>query len=206
MAITEVGIQPSIPADMHTTPTGLTTLTTLTVPTPGAAAYDTLKDSMGRFRTQSLFVEMKHDKYPAPFTLKDQPHKGAVSMYEKYMEIGDPTEYATAIGLLGSWRHWEALTSTNWFKPYISRWRDELKIQLESERFREMSSIVETMPGTPQAIQATKWLAERYSKRPNTKRGRPSKAERARALKKETEEDKLLAEEAVRVGISNGED
>ena len=69
------------------------------IPLPkGLAAYDTLKDSMGRFRTLSLFVEHKHDKYPAPYTLKPYNHKGAMSMYLKYMEIGDPTEYTQEIG------------------------------------------------------------------------------------------------------------
>ena len=168
---------------------------------PGAGAYDSLKDVMGRFRTQSLFIEMKHDKYPAPFTLKDYDHRGRLSMYVKYMDIADPTEYSQAIALLGSWRHWELLTATDWFKPYIERWRTELSVKFESDRFQEMKEVALTHKGTTQGVSATKWLAERYSQVSKPQRGRPSKAEKSAALKEETEEDKLLAEEAKRLGI-----
>lgn len=168
---------------------------------PDADAYASLKDSMGRFRTQSLFVEMKHDKYPAPFTLKPYDHRGRMSMYRKYMEIGDPTEYSQAIGLLGSWEHWKLLTECEWFKPHLEKWRDELKVKFESDRYREMQEVADTAKGTPQGVQATKWLAERYSKVEPPKRGRPSKAEKARRLKELTEEDELTAEEAARVGL-----
>ena len=167
----------------------------------GAVAYEDLKDVMGRFRTQSLFVENKLDKYPAPFTLKPYDHRGCISMYRKYMEIGDPTEYSQAIGLLGSWKHWQTLCAAPWFEPYITEWRDELKTKFESDRFREMSEVAETQKGTPQGVQATKWLAERYSKVESPKRGRPSKAEKKAALKQELEEDELLNEEAARLGL-----
>ena len=167
---------------------------------PAQGAYDALKDSMGRPRTQSLFVEHRHDKYPAPFTLKPYDHRGRMSMYRKYMEIGDPTEYSQAIGLLGSWEHWQVLTNTKWFKPFITKWRQELKVKFESDRFREMEEVAETQKGTPQGVQATKWLAERYSKTSPT-RGRPSKAEKKAALKQHTEEQDLLAEEAERLGL-----
>ena len=168
---------------------------------PDAEAYEVLKDSMGRPRTLSLFWEHRLDKYPAPFTLKPYDHEGCISMYRKYMEIGDPTEYSQAIGLLGSWEHWRTLTSANWFKPYIEKWRDELKVKFESDRYREMTEVAETQKGTPSGVQATKWLAERYSKPEPSVRGRPSKAEKAKALKEQIEEDELLAEEQARLGL-----
>ena len=184
----------------------MTKLTTLPIPEgdntlPDADAYASLKDSMGRFRTQSLFVEMKHDKYPAPFTLKPYDHRGRMSMYRKYMEIGDPTEYSQAIGLLGSWEHWQTLCAAEWFKPYVEKWRAELKVKFESERYREMQEVAESCKGTPQGVQATKWLAERYSRVESPKRGRPSKAEKARHLKEITEDEELTNEEAARLGL-----
>lgn len=170
---------------------------------PDADAYASLKDTMGRFRTQSLFVEYKHDQYPAPFTLKTYDHRGRMSMYRKYMEIGDPTEYSQAIGLLGSWAHWEALCKCTWFKPHVEQWRSELKVKFESDRYREMQDVAEKHAGTPQGVQATKWLAERYStaspKAP--KRGRPSKAEKQAAIQQEIEEDQLIKEEAERLEL-----
>jgi hypothetical protein len=156
---------------------------------------------MGRFRTQSLFVEYKHDRYPAPFTLKEYDTRGRISMYRKYMEIGDPTEYSQAIGLLGSWRHWQLLSNCEWFKPYLDQWRDELKTKFESDRYREMQEVADTCKGTPQGVQATKWLAERYSKVEAPTRGRPSNAEKKAHLKRVEEEDNLTQEDAARIGL-----
>lgn len=170
----------------------------------GAAVYSHLKDSMGRFRTQSLFIEMKNSKYAAPFTLKDVDHKGATSMRMKYLEISDPTEYSTAIALLGpqGWRHWQVLTNCAWFKPHIERWRAELAIKFESDRFQEMRDVADQQKGSPAGVAATKWLADRYAGKADTKkRGRPSDDEKLRLLKEESAEDKLLAEEAERVGL-----
>lgn len=171
-------------------------------PPKGAAAYSHLKDKMGRLRTQSLFIEMKNPNYPAPFTLKFEDHKGSISMYRKYMEVGDPTEYSTAIALFGplGWRHWQVLTKCEWFKPHLARWRSELKTKFESDRYNEMFAVSQSGNGTPAAVQATKWLADRYSK-DELARGRPSKAEKAKLLKDESDEDKLLAEEAARLGL-----
>ena len=168
---------------------------------PDADAYASLKDSIGRPRTLSLFWEHRLDKYPAPFTLKPYDHQGRISMYRKYMEIGDPTEYSQAIGLLGSWEHWQVLTSAPWFKPYVDKWREELKVKFESDRYREMQEVAETHKGTPQGVQATKWLAERYSDPSKPKRGRPSKAEKKAALRESLKEDELLSEEAERIGL-----
>ena len=158
--------------------------------------YEHLKDSMGRFRTLSLFVEHKHDSYPAPFTLKDYNHKGAMSMYLKYMEYSDPTEYSFALGMLGSWKHWELLTSSEWFSPYVTQWRKELKQKLAYERFQEMLKAADK--GN---IHASKWLDERFGVKPRSKRGRPSKAEKAAHLKEVADEKALIREEAERLGI-----
>lgn len=168
------------------------------------AAYKALKDTMGRFRTQSLFIEHRNPKYPSPFTLKDQDHKGATSMRLKYLEISDPTEYSTAIALLGpqGWRHWQILTQCTWFKPHLARWRSELKTKFESDRFQEMRDVADHQKGTPAGVAATKWLADRYSSKGTApKRGRPSESEKALLLREESAEDKLLEEEGERVGL-----
>ena len=183
-----------MPANLSQTPTGSN-------PLPGAVAYDTLKDSMGRFRTLSLFVENKHEKYPAPYSLKPYNHRGAMSMYQIYMDVGDPTEYTQAIALLGSWKHWTLLSECEWFKPLLKEWRNELETKFESDRFLEMEDVAKTHKGTPQGVSATKWLAERYSTVRKPKRGRPSKAEKKAALIEETEDDKLHQEDAERLGL-----
>ena len=170
---------------------------------PGPEIFDTFKDSQGRFRTQSLFIEYPHASYPAFFTLKKQDKNGAISMYKKYMEIADPTEYKVAIRLLGSWNHWQALKRSKWFMEHLTDWREELKVKLESERYFEMTE--KATKNTPQAIQATKWLADRYgdSKDNARKAGRPSVAERAAYLKKLSQESDDTEDDATRIGINN---
>lgn len=167
----------------------------------GAEWFATLKDSQGRFRTQSLFWEKRHPDYSAPFTLKKRPHKGRISMYEKYMEIGDPTEYTQAITMLGSWDHWKRLAAQPWFLEYLNEWREELKVRMESDRFLEMKDLADNHAGTPQGISATKWLADRYGDTKKPKRGRPSKAEKDGHLKQLSKEEEMAAEDAARLGL-----
>lgn len=169
----------------------------------GPDIFDSFKDSQGRFRTQSLFTEYLHESYPAHFTLKkkDVTKKGVpyVSLYKKYMEIADPTEYQVAIRLFGSWDHWQALCKARWFKEHLDGWRQELKVKLESDRYYEMTSHVQNNPDSPQSIQASKWLADRYGEKP--KRGRPSKAEKAAHLKRIEEETSDVDDDAKRLGL-----
>jgi hypothetical protein len=163
--------------------------------------FAALKDDQGRFRTQSLFWESRHPHYKPVFTTKKREHEGCISMYLKYMEIADPTEYQVAIQLLGSWDHWQALCASKWFKELVGGWREELKIRMASERYWEMRSVAEMAAGTPQGIQATKWLSEQYGEKPKPKRGRPSKAEKEAALKQASEDERDLAEDAASIGL-----
>lgn len=167
---------------------------------PGPDIFDSFKDSQGRYRTQSLFIEHSNESYPAFFTLKKVDRKGAISMYRKYMEIADPTEYQVAIQLLGSWDHWQALKRSKWFTEELTGWREELKVKLESERYHEMRDVADTK--TPQAIQATKWLADRYGGT-KAKRGvgRPSKAEKQAHLDKLTRQTEDTKDDAERIGL-----
>ena len=170
----------------------------------GPEIFDSFKDTQGRFRTQSLFIETPHESYPAYFTLKKSDHtkngKVYTSLYRKYMEIGDPTEYQMAIRLFGSWDHWLALTKSKWFGEHLTGWREELKTRLESDRYFEMDQVAKTCSLQPQGIQATKWLAERYGDTATAKRGRPSKAEKAKHLRKLQDESEDLKEDAKRIG------
>lgn len=175
----------------------------------GPEIFDQLKDSQGRFRTQSLFWERRHESYPAHFTLKnhgiEKDGKHYISLYEKYMEICDPTEYQVAIRLLGSWDHWAALCSAKWFQEYVNDWRAELKIKMESDRYFEMKGVSEDASKGREnaAVQATKWLAERYTPvERKAKRGRPSKEEKAAHLTQVARDKQDLADDAERIGIT----
>lgn len=166
--------------------------------------FTAFKDSMGRFRTQSLFYEHRSDAYPAFFTLKkrDIVRDGVeyISLYRKYMEIGDPTEYKVAIRVFGSWDHWEQLAGTKWFKEHLTGWREELKVRMESDRYFEAKATAKE--SGQQGLSATKWLAERYGDKKEAKRGRPSNAEKEAHLKRVAQETAELDEDAKRIGLS----
>ncbi len=172
---------------------------------PGPEVFDSFKDSMGRYRTLSLFIEYPHTSYPAFFTLKKVDRKGVISLYRKYMEIGDPTEYQVAIQLFGSWEHWQILTRTKWFTAHLVGWRKELKDRMESERYHEMLEIQAHAKTAPARAQATKWLADRYggSADKTSKRGRPSKDEKQAHLNKLALESEDEASDAKRIGLVN---
>jgi len=158
------------------------------------------KDAGGRFRTQSLFAEYQTDKYSAIFTLKRDGREGYVNIYEKFMEIGDPTEYKVAIQLFGSWQHWCALTRSEWFMKHLNSWRAELLVRMESDRFHEM---VQNTCNPKTAVSATKWLADRYGepKDSSRKAGRPTKQEKEAYLAQCERDSQDLTEDARRIGL-----
>ena len=164
--------------------------------------FDSFKDSQGRYRTQSLFIETPHESYPAHFTTKTynvkKNGKTYYSLYQKYMEIADPTEYQVALRLFGSWDHWQALCKSKWFMELLTGWRNELKVKMESDRYYEMVSKIDS---EKDGTQATKWLADRYGAKAVLKRGRPSKAEKAAHLKKLATETDETKEDAARIGL-----
>jgi hypothetical protein len=169
----------------------------------GPGIFDSFKDAQGRYRTQSLFIETPHTSYPAFFTTKkyDVERNGTTyhSLYLKYMEIGDPTEYQVALRLFGSWGHWEALCKSKWFKELLTDWRNELRVRMESDRYFEMDKRASQQDAT--GIQATKWLAERYGDKTEAKRGRPSKEEKERHLARLSHETAEEDADAERLGL-----
>ena len=71
------------------------------------------KDSVGRYRTQSLFREMNSGKgeFDPLYTLKDEDPKGNLpSLKQMYLKANDPTEYEFAIAAFGEWHHWDILS------------------------------------------------------------------------------------------------
>ena len=169
---------------------------------PEEEYFEQFKDTTGRFRTQSLFVEFTNDSYSTHFTLKKKDFKGHISLYRKYMEIGDPTEYQVAIQLFGSYAHWKTLCKGKWFMKHLTGWRLELKDKMESDRYHDM--LTRSADQGPQGLQATKWLAGRYGgdSKTNSKRGRPSKEEKAAHLIQSAREAADSLEDADRIGVT----
>ena len=159
---------------------------------------DVFRDTQGRYRTKSLFKELNTEgDYPYYFTLKPVDQPDAVSMRRKYLEIADPTEYAVAERLLGSWDHWQKLLKVRWFKEAVEQWREELRIKLRSHYYEKMHTYGRR--DDQLGYSATKfWMEET---KPPKKRGRPSKAEVEAELKRTAEDSKLTDQDAERLGL-----
>ncbi len=163
----------------------------------GTTGKPLLKDSKNDWRTMSIFLEHNVTKMESVWTLKPYPSKGLPSAHELYLEIADPTEYAFANALLGSWAHWQRLLECNWFLPYVEAWRDELEIKLRSEAVQNINTI--SKGSSPGALNASRWLAEKgWSEK---KRGRPSKQDIASERRKQAAISSEVASDLERITI-----
>jgi hypothetical protein len=132
-----------------------------------------MKDHLGRYITQSLFLEPNYNEEFAIYTFdgEDKTYNGNVyfSLKKLYLASDDPMEYDFANTFLYDWNHWKRLCSNAIIMRHIQEWRDELELKLMSEGVRMMIDQAEDNQ------QAAKWLAERgWSKRGA---GRPKKEE-----------------------------
>jgi hypothetical protein len=185
------------------------------------------KDKMGRWRTASLFEETitpdVRVSYDPIFLLReDEDRDGLVSMKRIYMEANDPTEYAAAKRIFGSWEPWEHLCNAPFFKEEVDKWRKQLSLKLQSEataKIIESATEGGKLSGTQ--FQSAKWVAEGgwVRKVPSNDTGgdsvprnvgRPSKEsvtrEAERLLREGLNTRSALEEDARRAGIVLGEE
>jgi len=93
------------------------------------------KNSKGQYILQGLFYEMGtlSDNQYVQYTLKDTDYLGYPSLYQCYMSLDDPTEYTFATQFLGGWIHFQKLVASSFFPEYVTRWREEMEIKLQSK-------------------------------------------------------------------------
>jgi hypothetical protein len=130
-------------------------------------------DSMGRYITQSLFLEVGYNE-DAIYTFKDHDHFHNGKLYPSakrlYLEMEDPTEYQFAKTYFVGWKHWLKMCENKVIRKNVDEWREELEYKLRSEGVKAM--IVQARTGS---FQASKWLNDRgWEKRAA---GRPSESE-----------------------------
>lgn len=160
-----------------------------------------LLDHIGAYRTQSLFIETNKSKLEPLLTLKeiDWEYKGKLypSLKRIYMELSDPTEYAVAMEVFGSWPMWVKLTENKLIGKYIQEWREELEIKLRSEGIKALAETARTEGS--KGTTAAKYLAEKgWVKR---KAGAPSKEEVERERKVAAGINDEVADDLARLGL-----
>lgn len=172
-------------------------------------SFSDLKDDMGRYRTQSLFWELRFkddsDKYSPIFSLKDYDlekegttYPSLKQIYMSYDHIPG-FEYEFAMDVFNSWDHWNKLANDTVpnIKNTIKEWREELDIKLKAQAIKALiqTSRIDDSKG----FNAAKYLADRgYA----PSRGRPSKEEVEREKKVQAGVSKELEEDMKRLGLS----
>jgi len=175
--------------------------------------HSVMKDDNGRYRTQSLFWELRYgteEKYPPIFTLKsDNIERDGIlyyslkKIYLSYDHV-PKYEYEFATDVFGSWDHWNKLANDTLpaIKDEIKSWREELDIKLKALGLKAL--IHASRDNDAKGVQASKYLAEKGYE---TKRGRPSKEEIERERKIQAGARKELETDMERIGLKiiNGE-
>lgn len=165
------------------------------------------RDSMNRWRTQSLFLEsswgssspdkpiytMKPDDLPSSALYPE----GLPSFAKRYLALEDPTEYRAATELLGGWEHWTILCESKWFSDYILPLREELEIRLRSKGQGMLLKIMTS--DNRNALAAAKYFADSGFK--PKKVGRPSNAQVEAEAKKQAEVQRRVQGDAKRLGL-----
>lgn len=115
--------------------------------------------STGRRLTAALFKETSVTPHlPVVFSLEE--------WRKVYVDIADPTEYRSAMALIGDWDHWKMIVENQSVKPFIELWRDEVAVKLKSEAFASLRKLSHTKDSAAKTI---------YLGEGGAKRGRPLK-------------------------------
>lgn len=141
------------------------------------------------------------------YSLKDTDHtyegRTYPSLKRLYLEEADLTEYAFATKYLSSYAQWVRLCQASWFKEHLQAWRTELELQITSQALKRI--VDEALEGGKNAYNANKFIVEKgwISKTSEpSRRGRPSKAEIAKAAAEEVFSDQQTQDALKRLGLN----
>lgn len=160
------------------------------------------KDERNTWILNGLFFETAIDKGKknVRFTLAECEHMGLPSLREIYLSYDHVPgyEYDFANEVLGGWIHWNKLCKTSTIGGYIKEWREEKTVQLKAKALKSIIKSVST--DDKNAHQAAKFLSDKGWIEKSGK-GRPSKEEKARALKEDMLVKDELDEDLKRIGL-----
>ncbi len=119
----------------------------------------------GNLVMSSLFVEYQGDQEHAIYCLKPYDftdHKGKFfpSLYLKYLEMEDVTEYDFANAYLEGIEHWDRLCQTAFFKPHVTKWRKHLELKLRAKALARVKQVAEN-EDSKEHLQANKYLLDK---------------------------------------------
>ena len=116
-------------------------------------------------------------RQPTRKMFKQYHHDGTKDLdewHDIFIEISDPTEYAAALELCGTWKEWLRF-KRDWrefAEVIIPGWLEEVEIKIRSEAIKRVADTVNSKD--KEAVSSAKWIAEgRYKEK---RAGKPSKA------------------------------
>lgn len=167
---------------------------------PPSSGPNQFRTAQGNLKLLSLFYEDIYKPDDAIYTIRDQDKeaKGYLfpSLYKLYMAEADITEYNFANKYFESYQHWRVICESDWFKPYLQRWREELELKVKSEALKEI--IAQANSSDPRKrLEASKYLFEKvYVDRGA---GRPSKKKIKEEAMIQARQDKIITEDFERI-------
>jgi len=165
------------------------------------------KDSLGRYRTSSLFYEYAQKGLTPLWTVQDQTRVVGDISYPSlkvlYMDMDHIpySEYEFAEIHFGSWDHWDRLSndSNKNLVSLFASWREEMEVKLRASALKQIIKEGKSGEGAS-SLAAAKYIAEKgYEK----KAGRPSKAAIAKETKVQSGIAQSLIEDAARIGLED---
>lgn len=159
------------------------------------------RNAQNQLKTRALFVDQvtSGDYSNALYTLKDQDDNQYPSLYRLYMETEDLTEYEFALKYFESWDHWVIITLSNFMKPFITKWRNELDLKIRAKALKNIRREADD-PKSKNSFGANKILIDRsWENKKVPVRGRPSNQEVNNQLKNMADEAKRLEEDFARI-------
>lgn len=169
--------------------------------TPFKTGDSPYRNSNNVLLLRGLFVETSSNPDSVIYTLKDHDYKGYPSLKKLYLDTNDITEYTFATTYLESWTHWKLLSETTWFAPMAEVWREELELKNRAEALAAIISKSKT--NDKEAFQAAKYVADKGwdKSAPKSTKGRPSKADIARAAHEIAEDHSQIEQDYERLKL-----
>lgn len=160
------------------------------------------RNSGGNLYVRQLFYEMTGDKSSVLYTLKDRPWAGYPSLYQLYMGKEDMFEFDFANEYFEGYDHWQLIAQAKWFEEYVSRWRHELALKVQSQALVRL--INDSKSGSRSSAASNKYLLDKGWLSDVTKksaRGRPSKDEVRAEARRQAELTKQIDDDFTRLSI-----
>lgn len=157
---------------------------------------------MHRWLIAGLFYDIplrEKDLTFAVFTVKDEDievkGKKLISIRKAFLSCTDPTEYEFAMKYTGGWEHWKVLQDSPTLKDLIASLREEFEVKMRAEAIKQIITFAKTDKG----YQAAKFLADCGWK--VRAAGAPSKEEKEGFKKNVIAANKLIEDDAERLGL-----